>query len=678
MSDSEERPKRHRGADDANNREQARRTLQLLGSRQAEDDVQRALDDYTEDQWRNLVESLLQTHLDQSSTEAEVMIAFHLFYQLFCHRYKSEEEVTKRMKYVFQDANALEERKRKIMQVYGMLHLQLLSRRLIDEEDKTGLELYFKLKAIAFSIKTSFESMVTLYTIMYAGDPMMRAKLADLTPQLIFRELDPLKAKKHHQVLNFYFRKAFTLGLRKEGDRLYAPIFNSKGRHVCAFKYYGTISDFVFQAVYPLEHNEYLFACLIDNAQTPKNCIHFLKNFKNEYLPDLQREQSIFAFQNGLFLSKECRFYHFEKSEGEFWVGDLQENIVATTYHDMLYDEPGIRQDMRDRITAEIPYEHYMNVQMDEIYRFVRDQGFDTDEIRWIFCFLGRLLFRVGEFDSWGVFIYFIGLAGTGKGTLLRLVMSLMDKRDVGILNNELQKTFALDGQEDKRVLLGLDIDESFKLDKATLLSMSVGEEVSVIQKYKQANTVLWWSHIGFAGNTFPKWEDRGGNLARRFFLVECTKPVKNVDTSLFKKALAMKDRFLFVIVSAYMEIVHHYKAHGIKEFIPEKFKQAERKAMQELNALLSFVQERCDIEEVDNESDDRTLIQPFIPFNKAFGAYCKSNNIATKSLTANYMSGVFSRYQILVIAPGPNDKYGQTQKYLAGIQIKKEYINEM
>jgi hypothetical protein len=652
------------------------RNLYLLGSKQDEEDAQVTLDNYSADQWRHLVESLLSTHLDHSSSEEEVMTAFHMLYQLFCHRYKSRAEVSERMTYIFPDAHALETRKQAIMKMYGMLHFQLLSRHLIDDQDKTGVELYFKLKAIAFNIKTSFEAMVTLDMVMHGGDTLMRAKLSDLTPQLIFRELDPLKTKKHHQVLNFYFRKAFAMGYRKEEDRLYTPIYNKDRRYVCAYEYACTISDFVFGGIYPLEHNEALFACLIDNPQTPKNCIQFLTKFKNEYLPELKRDQSVFAFRNGLFLTMHVKFYHFKKSDGEYWAGDLEGDVVATTYHDMDFDERGMEEDMLQGMSEEFPHKHYMNVKMPEVYKFLCDQGYNTVEIRWIFCFLGRLLFKVGEFDEWGVFIYFIGLAGTGKGTMLRLVMALMDRRDVGILNNELQKTFALDGVADKRVVVGLDIDEAFKLDKATLLSMAVGEDVSVVQKHKQPATLLWMSHLGFAGNTFPRWEDRGGNLGRRFILVECTKPVRNVDTSLFKKALEMKDRFLFVIVSAYMEIADFYKGKGIKEFLPDKFKQAEKRAMQEMNVLLSFVEERCEIENIDDESAPKQFIQSFSVFNKAFGYYCTSHNIPRKNLSNNYMSGVFCRYQVQVVEPGPNDQYGQKTKYLTGLRIKPEFLD--
>ena len=102
----------------------------------------------------------------------------------------------------------------------------------------------------------------------------------------------------------------------------------------------------------------------------------------------------------------------------------------------------------------------------------------------WICAFLGRMLHRLGEKDNMGVFPYFLGLAGTGKSTLLRLLSSLLEARDVGYLNNTLQKQFALEGIYDKLLYMALDIDENFQLDQATFQSMVVGEEVAVIRKF--------------------------------------------------------------------------------------------------------------------------------------------------------------------------------------------------
>src|SRR5207248_2065598 len=106
-----------------------------------------------------------------------------------------------------------------------------------------------------------------------------------------------------------------------------------------------------------------------------------------------------------------------------------------------------------------------------------------------------------------------------------RLVASLLEARDIGYLNNSGQKTFSLDGLQDKLLYLALDIDENFTLDQVTWQSMVSGEEVSVTRKFKQPLTVIWKSHGGFAGNKLPGWTDNAGSLSRRLVVIEFLTP---------------------------------------------------------------------------------------------------------------------------------------------------------
>jgi phage/plasmid-associated DNA primase len=219
-------------------------------------------------------------------------------------------------------------------------------------------------------------------------------------------------------------------------------------------------------------------------------------------------------------------------------------------------------------------------------------------------------------------------MAGTGKSTSLRLVASLLEARDVGYLNNTLQKTFALEGIFDKLMYLALDIDQHFQLDQATFQSMVVGEEVAVLRKYKRPLTVLWHIHGGFAGNKLPPWTDNGGSLSRRLVVIEFIKTVSRCDPNLFEKCLRLKDRFLKVINSAYHDLSRKYRHRGIKEVIPQKFKQSEAQALKELNVLMSFIKDCADI---DPERKDKTYIQNFKDFGRAFKNYCKQNSIKNK-----------------------------------------------
>jgi hypothetical protein len=499
-----------------------------------------------------------------------------------------------------------------------------------------------------------------------------------MTPEIFFQDFDLSQMKKHQQILYFYLRKAFKHNYKKDGDALFKPRYNKYGEFVHAYEYACDISDFVFSGIYPLEQNHYWFDCLTEKSNTAKTCIQHLTNFKTEWLQQLERNRSIHAFNNGLFVTSRNAFFYFKKLPGKNWVGQLDGNLTAIKFHDITFDEEGMERDMmRYQVRT------YMAIEMPPIHQILSTQKFSVNERRWIFCLLGRLLHPVGKWDTWSVFPYFLGLAGTGKSTCLRLVANLFEKRDVGYLNNTLQKTFALEGICDKMLYLALDIDESFQLDQATFQSMVCGEEVSVLRKYKQPITVVWSIHGGFAGNKLPTWTDNGGSLSRRLIIVEFTRMVTKCDPNLFEKCLDIRDRFLKVITSAYQELTEKFNCRGIKEVIPEKFKQSEKKALLELNCLMQFVSEFCEIENCVDEDSKREMVQPFKDFNKAFKSYCKRIGIRQRQLNYTFYNGVFAKFQIIVVKPGEGkqkkvvDPYGQTARYILGLKLKPSALED-
>ena len=492
-------------------------------------------------------------------------------------------------------------------------------------------------------------------------------------PIAFFKELEMTKLKKHQQLLHFYYMNAFQNHYRKDGDCLYQPKYNRMGQFTYSYEYVFDISDFVFQSLFPIEQNQYWFECLTDKGNNASVCTASLTNIKSEWLPDLVRNPDIHSFENGLFVISANTFFYFKKTPGKRSVDELNGNLMAIKYHNIVFDEQGMEDDM-----ARFPTRHYMGIDMPYVHQILDTQNFSTAEREWIFALLGRLLTPLGKRDAWGVFPYFLGLAGTGKSTCLRLVASLLEARDVGYLNNTLQKTFALEGIFDKILYLALDIDEYFQLDQATFQSMVVGEEVSVLRKFKRPLTKLWDIHGGFAGNKLPPWQDNGGSLSRRLIVIEFQRLVTKCDPQLFEKCLDQRDRFLYVISSAYKQKSNRYRTRGIKEVLPDKFRNSEKKALMELNCLLSFVTSTCDIDEAD--PGNKTYIQPFKAFNQCFKDFCKRGSIKPKALNYSFYSSVFAKFQITVEEPESknDDPFGQDCKYILGLKLKDKVIEQM
>lgn len=640
------------------------------GSNNDMEKLEERLATYTKDDWAKMAENLLNTTLDTNCEDRELIMTFQCLHKLFCFRYENDYDVVDRVKAIYPDITTMKVRFKQVRSLFGIIHLELMKRRLLDES-RTGRELSRMMTQTAFGIKMSFEGMVSNRLLQKGTDKTMRAMLEEMSPMSLFREVDLPKMKKHQQLIYFYYQTAFRNNYRKDGECLYKPRYNEYNEFVYAYEYVYDISDFVFQSLFPLDQNHYWYQCLTERSGNARQCIDTLTNLKSEYLPDLKRNPNIHAFRNGLFVLSKNMFFYFKKRPGKMWVGQISgPNLTAVKYHDMVFAEEAMEREMNSQKTRS-----YMSILMQPIHTVFSTQRFNMEERQWIFALLGRLLHPLGKFDTWSVFPYFLGLAGTGKSTSLRLVASLLEPRDLGYLNNTLQKTFALEGIFDKLLYLALDIDEHFQLDQATFQSMVAGEEVSVLRKYKRPLTVVWNSHGGFAGNKLPPWTDNGGSISRRLIVVEFLQPVLRCDPNLFEKCLAMKDRFMKVINSAYLDLAQKFSNRGIKEVIPKKFKQSEAKALLELNILMAFIK---DCAEVDDKKD-KDFIVDFRDLTKAFKMYCKRNSVKPKQLKYNFYNGVFAKYQIKVITPESteSDAFNKVLPYVLGLKLKPSALEE-
>lgn len=298
-------------------------------------------------------------------------------------------------------------------------------------------------------------------------------------------------------------------------------------------------------------------------------------------------------------------------------------------------------------------------------------------------------MYDLGHKDGWGVFLYFLGLAGTGKSTLLRLLSRLYEARDVGYMNNALQRTFALDGLEDKLLFLALDIDEHFQLDQATFQSMVVGEEVPITRKFKKPFTKVWTTPGAAAGNKLPNWRDNGGSLGRRLTVVEFLKLVTKCDPNLFQKCVGELDRFLKVINSAYLDMCRQFSGKGIKEVLPKKFKMSEKKALLELDILGAFILNSCHLDQREYAEGDDDMDplhsslaknDPYIisykVFCKSFKEYCNRLSVKAQPLNYTFCNPVFTRYRCThVESPAADDPLGQTESYILGLRLKEEFL---
>jgi hypothetical protein len=614
---------------------------ELHGTPQDNENLSQELSQYSQTDWDKLISDILGQQVDSDSDDVTLANYFQLFYKVFCSPLANEHAVFDRIKSLYPNSRTMKDQFHTIQERFGRLHVECINKGWVDIELASGREMSRKITLIAYCIRTSFDQLVLTRMLQHAHDPMTRSMLEELTPEAFFQELDMTKLKKHQQVLHFYLRKANRNNYRKDGDALYEPQFNKEGQFVHAYKYVYDISDFVFQGLFPLEQNQYWFNCLTEKPGTAKSVIDHLTKIRTEWLPDLKRNDMIHSFRNGLFSIEFNEFFYFKPTPGKLNIEQLMEketNLTAIKFHDVDFDELGMTAEMKAQ-----PELGFMAIELKEVKGLLEQQAFLPEEQKFILGMGGRLLFPLGKFDAWQVFPYFLGLASTGKSLFLRLISKCLEQRDVAILGNALQRTFALDGVEKCKLYLMLDIDEHFQLDQATFQSMVSAEEVAVTRKNRTPLTLVWKIPGASAGNKLPHWTDNSGSLTRRIIVIEFLKRVKNSDPQLFEKCLLRMDRFLKLITSAYHELVLKHRHCNIKDVMPAKFRNSEKKALVELNTLAQFLSDNCEIEEYTEGVEFKTSIVK-TDLVKVFKDYCYKQSIKVQPFSYTYYNGVFSK----------------------------------
>ena len=165
-------------------------------------------------------------------------------------------------------------------------------------------------------------------------------------------------------------------------------------------------------------------------------------------------------------------------------------------------------------------------------------QDFEPDVVEWLLAMMGRFVFPTDDKDSWQVCLFLKGLGGSGKSTILKIIAAFYDPEDVGLIGNNIEGTFGLEGLYTAFVTLCMEMKGSFNLDQAVFQSMVSGEAVSVARKNKTAVKTDWSSPLGFAANESFPYQDNAGNMARRLVAVYFSKVPRRPDQRLMKNIL--------------------------------------------------------------------------------------------------------------------------------------------
>ena len=104
-------------------------------------------------------------------------------------------------------------------------------------------------------------------------------------------------------------------------------------------------------------------------------------------------------------------------------------------------DDDGVETRRYFRVYTERSWRDCVTPQIDTIFHC---QKFETYDCFFIYALLGRLFFEVGQLDNHELTLFFEGIGGSGKSTVLKAMMLFWPPHLIGILSSNMQPQFGM------------------------------------------------------------------------------------------------------------------------------------------------------------------------------------------------------------------------------------------
>jgi len=470
-----------------------------------------------------------------------------------------------------------------------------------------------------------------------------------------------------HIMVKFFFERASMQRLqRNEKGAVYEPVM-IQGQFTHCYKYKTDMPTWLRQTItpedaYPLEWNLW-----VGNAGFPSRIEEILTTLPDSRFPFLKKQEHLFSFDNGIFDIKKCTFYPYDQTKPHN-TSEIEKDIpcfVTSNYIPGVFKRHPYLPTERERKEAKLDhakfikeceernkkggpvpprsmtYEAIRLVKLFKtlnVFKFFEAQGYYDEDIFICAAMLGRALHNGG--DGMEVAPYFRGAGGTGKSSLLKLIMEMLDPMDVGFIMGDGQVAFADEHLLDARLVLFMDI-EKCNLIRTRFTSWVSHESIVVNRKHKTAISKQWRAALLLASNGQPPWEDQSGNLTRRFVIWLFDRMIQKTDTKLFSRCRAELVQLLVIISLMRNELLRIIDTKSIWDkredgnlILPKRVFEAKNSYLRTCNALHAFLESASWIRT--KLTDPATTSEDIVSeseLNKQFQSYQKESGMRGKTM---------------------------------------------
>ena len=393
------------------------------------------------------------------------------------------------------------------------------------------------------------------------------------------------KANSYQKMLLSLHFKCQELRLRKCKGIAYQEVITKEGYRTNSFREYSTIEMLCNQAPNLVTQGD-KWLTSTERAGLQSMCTTYMRETDTEYFfPWLKRQQYVWSFQNGIYDGQQDRFWRYDSDEIR---SDPQSPYnrkeASAKYIDKQFDLELMRPEaMKDPSL----------IKVDAVDVIFDTQRFSKPVREWTWGFMGRLYFPQRMLDNWQVVLWFKGVSGTGKSTLIHAISAAYESRDVGVMANNIESQFGLMNFADLFLLIAPEVKVTFSLDSAVFQTMASADEMSIARKNLDPLSLPAWKVPSIYGsNVYPRWVDASGSIQRRImallFPVAVPKQVNNLDGCFLKQI----DALIVRACRSYKQKISIVGTDNVWDHVPQDFLVARREVGRQTTELVRFLDE--------------------------------------------------------------------------------------
>jgi hypothetical protein len=467
----------------------------------------------------------------------------------------------------------------------------------------------------------------------------------------LFRVVDPEETNDYQKLLLYLLNCAHDEGYRKYNGDCYVQKYIDGDQYTHAWERKCSILEFIYQ-VTSKNFNFDMWKCMTCGKGNAASAAEYLGHCKDPEFPDLIKDRHVFSFRNGVYVAKNWNDAT-QRFQDVFWpyadkTRVLPQRVVACKYFEQDFDDYAGVQDW-----YEIPTPYLQSI--------VEFQDFSEEVARWMYVFIGRLIYEVGELDGWQVIPFLKGTAGSGKSTIaLKVCGNIFEKSDVGILSNNIERKFGISAFADKYLFVAPEIKSDLQMEQAEFQSIVSGEDIQVNVKFAKAKALEWKVPGILAGNEVPQWADNSGSISRRAVIFDFGNQVVNGDMELARKLEREMPAILKKCNRAYLETAQKYGSKNIWNHLPAYFKGTRADLEEATNSMENFLNS----DKVEFAEDAYCKYEEFV---QLYRTHAKEFNLGRPRIDKDFLKTPFAKRRLHV----RNDTRGNySGRFIDGIRI--------